>query len=207
MFVRSKKTALKFAAVTAGAVLMAASAQAQPLGGQGSGAMGGGAMGHELSPEQQAFVQEFLKKQGELNRIQERLAQVEQQVVENNSEVQALRSDLEGKVADRMREAGVEPDSIIDELQGIAGKLDGGISDEAERNSLIQEFETKREQFLSAQQRALQDAEVQATQEKLQDTVLTAMKQIEPDTESMLDQLRAKERELQEMQLRAMQMQ
>ncbi|MFP4155473.1 MAG: hypothetical protein ACLFQH_09925 [Halothiobacillaceae bacterium] len=191
-------------------VLAFSSAHAQPMQGEGAMPPGGhgGAMGEQqLTPEQQEFVQEFQQKQGELNRIQDQLAQIESQVVESSPEIQSMREDLENKVADRMRAEGVRPNEMIGELEAIAGQLDQGIEDEAERNALIEDFESKRERFLSVQRQALQDEEVQKTQQALQDSVMTAMIDAEPETEKMIEDLQKKQQELQQMQQRAMQMQ
>ncbi|MGC9456403.1 MAG: hypothetical protein ACP5DC_02665, partial [Halothiobacillaceae bacterium] len=122
-------------------------------------------------------------------------------------EIQSMREDLENKVAERMRSEGVRPNEVIAELEGIAGKLDAGVEDEAERQALIEDFESKRAQFLSVQRKALEDAEVQQAQQALQETVMTAMVDAEPKTEQMIEDLQQKQRELQEMQQRAMQMQ
>lgn len=208
-FVQSFKYVARGAAVACVAVLALGTVQAQPLQGEGGmpPAGQGGGMGHELSPEQQQFVEEFQRKQGELNQIQQQLAQVEQEVVANSPEIQEMREDLESKVAERMRSEGVRPNEMIAELEGIAGKLDAGVEDEAERQALIEDFESKRAQFLSVQRKALEDAEVQQAQQALEETVMTAMVDAEPETEQMIQDLEQKQRELQEMQQRAMQMQ
>jgi len=192
--------------VSAAALMGASVAQAQPLGGQEAGSHGG-AMQQQLSPEQLAFVQEFQQKQEELSRLQEQLAAVEQKVVESYPEIQQKRGALEDKVGEQMRAQGVNPNQMIEELRGIAGQLDQGQATDDERMALIREFEEKREAFLDAQQRALEDAEVQSMQQDLRDTVLTAMVEIEPATEELIQQMLIKEQELIQMQQRAMQMQ
>jgi len=198
---------MRVVVVVSVAALMATSvALAQQLGGQEVGSHEG-TMQQQLSPEQLAFVQEYQQKQRELSRLQEQLAAVEQKVVESNPEIQQKRSALEDKVVEQMRVQGVNPDQMIEELRDIAGQLDQGLMTDDERMALIREFEQKRKAFLNAQQRALEDAEVQSMQQDLRDTVLTAMVEIEPATEELIQQMLIKEQELIQMQQRAMQMQ
>lgn len=167
------------ALVAAAALAFAGSAVAQLEGGQG------GQGGQEGGPQM------------ELQQIQQRLAEVQQQALEDNPGLEAQRDELEELVIRKMEEAGYDPDSSMETLENVQGQIqDESLSDE-ERQQMLQEAQQAQQDLQEAQQVAMQDDEVVEAQQAFQDDLMNAMRDIEPDTDEMIEDFQRIQEEMQ----------
>ncbi|QIT57176.1 hypothetical protein HC341_07840 [Aquisalimonas sp. 2447] len=164
------------ALVAVAALAFTGSAVAQLEGGQG---------GQEGGPQM------------ELQQIQQRLAEVQQQALEDNPGLEAQRDELEDLVVRKMEEAGYDPDSSMETLENVQGQIqDESLSDE-ERQQMLQEAQQAQQDLQEAQQVAMQDDEVVEAQQAFQDDLMDAMRDIEPDTDEMIEDFQRIQEEMQ----------
>lgn len=135
--------------------------------------------------------------QMELQQIQQRLAEVQQEALEENAGLQAQREELEELVISKMEEAGYDPDASMETLENVQGQIqDESLSDE-ERQQMLQDAQQAQQDLQEAQQAAMQDDEVIEAQQAFQDDLMEAMREIEPDTDEMIEDFQRLQQEMQ----------
>ncbi|SFD49186.1 hypothetical protein SAMN05660831_01774 [Thiohalospira halophila DSM 15071] len=164
------------------ALLIAGSGTAMAQGmGQGMGqqqGQGGGA------------AQEAQKKVMELG---QRLNQIEQKAIEANPELQEQREEFQDLLMETMKEQGAEPQKRIDRLEEIQPKLSEAQGEE--RRNLMQEFRQEQQSLMQAQRKAMQQEEVKQARQDLQENTFNAMKEENPETEQIIEDLRSAQQE------------
>ncbi len=132
--------------------------------------------------------------QAEIQELQQRLMQIQQQAVENNPQLQDQAEELESLVMRTMEDAGFDPEGGIARLEQIQADFqDESISDE-ERQGMMQEAQEIQADLQQGQQMALQDQEVIEAQEAFEENLMDAMRAEDPDTDELLarfEELRA----------------
>ncbi len=150
------------------------------IAGAASAQMGGG------QPDQQG--------QAEIQELQQRLMQIQQQAVENNPELQAQADELEDLVKRTMEDAGFDPDGAIARLEQIQEEFqDESISDD-ERQVMLEEAQEIQMDLQQGQQAAMQSDEVIDAQETFENNLMDAMRAEDPETDDLLarfEELRA----------------
>lgn len=126
----------------------------------------------------------------QIRAIQNKLTQIEQAALEANPELKEKRKELESMVQENMEEEGHNPEKDVERLKEIQKKAQSGDMDEEERKALSKEFQEKRQSLAGAQQKAMQDEEIQKAQEELNEQTLEAMKEEDPETEELISKMR-----------------
>jgi hypothetical protein len=133
--------------------------------------------------------------------LESRLDQIQAKALEAKPELKQQRQAFTDLMLAKMPSSsggGSAKDDLaaLEKIEQTLGKTD---TPDAERQTLIGEYQQKAMAFRKAQMEALKDAEVQKAQEALMDATLTAMKAQDPETEQLIQQMRQKQEELSQM--------
>ncbi|MEX2523360.1 MAG: hypothetical protein WD750_00225 [Gammaproteobacteria bacterium] len=156
-----------------------------------------GAAGQQQASPQQ---QEFMQLRAELQQLQQQLGEIQEQVLEDNPELQEQQEDLRNMIMETMKEQGATPDEDINKLKTLQAELQKEDMPEDKRQRLIQEFRETNMGLQQAQQQAMQEEELQQVQQSLNDAMLTAMVDANPETEKLISQVQQTRQKLMQMQ-------
>ena len=123
----------------------------------------------------------------------QKLNQIEQKAIDANPELKEQREDFQDLLMDTMKEQGAEPQKRIDRLEEIQPQLSEAQGDE--RRELMQEFRQEQQSLMQAQRKAMEQEEVKQARQKLQEDTFNAMKEEDPETESIIEELRSAQQE------------
>lgn len=121
--------------------------------------------------------------------IQQQLMQIRAATLEANPDLESRQEALGDLVRETMRESGHTPEADIAKMGEIRDSLeDEGMSAE-ERETLVQEFQQLRATFMGARQQAMADSEVQDAGAAFQQALLTAMREQDPRTDTLMQRM------------------
>jgi len=123
----------------------------------------------------------------------QKLNQIEQKAIDANPELKEQREDFQDLLMDTMKEQGAEPQKRIDRLEEIQPQLSEAQGDE--RRELMQEFRQEQQSLMQAQRKAMEQEEVKQARQELQEDTFNAMKEEDPETESIIEELRSAQQE------------
>ncbi len=123
---------------------------------------------------------------GELQEIQQRLGQIQQQAFENNPELQEQAQELETAFLDKMKEGGYEPERDMERLQELQQRFSEEDVSESEREDMMAEAQEIQMNLQEGQQMAMQDDEIIDAQNRLQNDMLDAMRAEDPETDDLI---------------------
>lgn len=135
-------------------------------------------------------AQEAQKKVMELG---QKLNQIEQKAIEANPELQKQREEFQDLLMETMKEQGAEPQKRIDRLEEIQPELSDAQGNE--RRELMQEFREEQQSLMKAQRQAMEQDEVKQARQELQENTFNAMKEEDPETEQIIEDLRSAQQE------------
>jgi len=146
--------------------------------------------------------QEFMQVRDELQQLQQQLAEIQEKVLQNNPELQQRQEDFRDMVMDTMQDQGADPQGDINKLKTLQAQLQNEEIPEDKRQELVQDFRQTNMELQQAQQKALQDEEVQEAQKSLNEDMMTAMVDTDPKTETLLKQIEQARQKLMQIQQR-----
>lgn len=146
----------------------------------------------EVTPEQQAMLQEF-------QQLQQRVAMVEQQAMQQNPELQEELANAQGAVIAAMIELRPETRDHLERLETLEGEIRSAqqAQDGERMQSLMLEAVSLTEQLNDAQAEAMEREDVAARLDAFQDHLLSRMVAIEPETEAMIARMQEIAQQLQ----------
>jgi hypothetical protein len=168
------RRSLSALAIAAGLSLVA------PLQAQQQGAPQGGAP-QAMTPEQSEKLQAFQKVRAEFMAAQK--------------QEQALKD----MVTAKMKKNGNDPDQDLAEIDKLQEQLRSDKTPEEERQALMGQLQEKAMAYRKAQGEALQDRGVKKAQSDLMVAVVDAMKNQDPESEKLIEQMKQKRQELMQM--------
>lgn len=173
-----------------------------------------GAAVSQQAPQQSApgaqaggLMQQVQQKQAQIQQLNQQLAQIQQATLEANPELADQRDDLLTNVDEHMIEAGHDPDASREKIGDLQEQLQGGELSTEDSQSLAQEIRQEQTQLQQAQRQAMQDEAIQAEIQSLNDGLVEAMREQNPQTEQLIAQLQTAQQEYQALMQRAMQQQ
>jgi hypothetical protein len=132
--------------------------------------------------------------------LQQRLEKIQQRVMKVHPELQKQEQDLQVLIMSKMTSStGVNAKQEMAAINEIEQKLDNKDTPESERQKLMPEYQKRAKAFRDAQIQAAQDSEVQQAWAALINATTAAMKQEDPQTEQLMEQLKQKQSELQKL--------
>jgi len=136
---------------------------------------------------------------GEYVDLQKRLGMIQEKAVKAHPELQKQQRALEELMMAKMSSGGANPKDEMAALNKLEQKLRSEDTPDSERQTLMAEYQERAKTFRTAQHQALQDPEVQKAQAALMDATLAAMKQQDPQTEELMQQLQQKQEQMKQM--------
>lgn len=200
MPIDSSKT-LRGAAVAAVAVAFAVTASlslAQPMKSQGSAVQGGPAGGGE-------FMQQLQAKRNELEALNQQLTELRDRAIEANPELAQQRDALQSSLETGMKDAGYDMTEGRARIEELQGQMQGGELTPAEQQEKNQALRSELGEMRAAQGEAMEDAEFKKRREALNEDMIAAMKEVDPQAETLIRDLQVAQREYQQLAQQAMQ--
>jgi chromosome segregation ATPase len=186
------RRSLSALAIAAGLSLVA------PLQAQQQGAPQGGAP-QAMTPEQSEKLQAFQKVRAEFMAAQQRLDQIQQETMKAHPELEKQEQALKDMVTAKMKKNGNDPDQDLAEIDKLQEQLRSDKTPEEERQALMGQLQEKAMAYRKAQGEALQDRGVKKAQSDLMVAVVDAMKNQDPESEKLIEQMKQKRQELMQM--------
>jgi len=143
--------------------------------------------------------------QEELQQIQQRLAQAQDQAFENNPQLQAQADELEEKFIKVMSDAGYDPEAGLARLQEIQAEMqDETVSDER-RQTLMEEAQQIQGELQEGQQIAMQEQSIIDAQAEFESDLMDAMRAEEPQTDELIARFEQMQQQMQQEMMQQMQ--
>jgi len=123
--------------------------------------------------------------QAQSRRVQEELASIARQAIEENPELSELHDHLMTVYQRKLTEYGYPSEEELQNLQAVQQRLQtagAGDLDEEERHRLTQQFNAAVAKLQEAQQKAQSDPEVENALERFSEARIEAMQEVNPDT-------------------------
>ena len=132
--------------------------------------------------------------------LQNRLGMIQEKAVKAHPELQKQNQALEELMMAKMTSSsGKNAQDELAEIGKLEQKLRSKDTPESERKALMVEYQDKAKAFHAAQLEVLQDPDVKKAQATLRDATLAAMKEQDPQTEQLVDQLQQKQEQIRQM--------
>lgn len=197
------KTQLSNGMLARSIALAAAMAFAAPITPAQQPAPPGVAGQQQPSPLQQ----EFMQLRTELQQLQKQLGEIQEEVLQNNPELLERQENFRKLVIATMEDQGANPQDDINKLKTLQAELQKEEIPQDRRQKLIQDFRQTNMKLQQAQQETLQDETVQEKQKSLNNDMMTAMLDADPQTEMLLKKVEQARQKLMQIQQRAQQQQ
>lgn len=163
----------------------------------------------QAAPDARAggLMQQVQQAQAQIQELSQQLAQIQQATMEANPDLAEQRDELLANVDEKMVEAGHDPDASREEIGDLQEQLQGGELSTEESQSVTQEIRQAQTQLQQAQREAMQDDAIQVEIQSLNEGLIEAMREHNPQTEQLIAQLQTAQQEYQSLMQRAMQQQ
>jgi len=149
-----------------------------------------------MTPEQSKQMKEIQSLHTEYMQLQKQLAQIQREALEAHPELKKQEQDLHDLVMAKMNSNGHNVKDEMTEINKLEEELKSTKTTDKERNSLMIEYQKKAMEFRNAQTQAMQNPDVKAAQQKLIDSVVSAMKEKDPKTEQLMKEMQQKGQQL-----------
>lgn len=138
----------------------------------------------ESSPEmtRQKLIQRFQS-------LQEELSEIQQQAMEENKELEQEQQDLQAMIRQNMESNMADENVDVQRLQELQTKLQDKELEEAQKASLEQEYKKQINAYQRARAKTARDKDVQQEQEAFRDSMLSAMNEVDPKTDKIIQEL------------------
>ncbi|MGD2076125.1 MAG: hypothetical protein PVG38_14580 [Gammaproteobacteria bacterium] len=136
---------------------------------------------------------------GEYVQLQKRLNKIQAETMKAHPELKEQEQAFLDLMMSKMDTSGATAEADLAEIEGLEQKLRSGDTPESERKELMSTYQEKAMAFRAAQVEALKDPEVQKAQKELMDATMAAMKEQDPQTEEIMEQLKEKQEEMKQM--------
>jgi len=169
--------------------------------------MAGAAVSQQTAPGAQSggLMEQVQQKQTEIQQLNQQLAQIQQATIEANPELADQRDELIANVDEKMIEAGHDPEASRQKIGDLHEQLQGGELTTDESQSVSAEIRQHQTQLQQAQRQAMQDEAIQTEVQALNENLVEAMAERNPQTEQLIAQLQSAQQEYQALMQRAMQ--
>ena len=153
------------------------------------------------------LMQQVQQKQAEIQQLNQQLAQIQEATIEANPELADQRDELIASVDEKMVAAGHDPAVSREKIGDLQEQLQGGELSTEESQTVTQEIRQAQTQLQQAQRQAMQDEAIQNEIQSLNEGLVAAMTERNPQAEQLIAQLQTAQQEYQALMQRAMQQQ
>jgi uncharacterized coiled-coil DUF342 family protein len=149
----------------------------------------------EVTPQQQA--QQLVQKYRE---TAQKLQQIRQEAVAVNPGLEKQSQTFEDQIEEAMNEGGYDVDAGQEKLREMGDRYNKEDLSEEERRKLAGDFQSERQKMEQARQQVMQQEEIRTAGQELQQHILIAMQEQNPQTDELFQRLRKLRQKLQAMQ-------
>ena len=147
--------------------------------------------------------QDLANAKNELNNVQKKLRDIQQQAIQKNPQIKKDQKELRELVQTKIEEYSSGADR--QRLKEISKELKGKDLRSKENRPLIKEFMKIRQKLRQAQQKAMQDKEVQKMQKQVEKKLKVAMNKVDPAAEDLIKKWEELQQKVQQLQFKAQQ--
>lgn len=151
------------------------------------------------------LLQQVQQKQAEIQQLNEQLAAIQQHTIEANPGLADKRDAFMAKVDEKMAASGHDPEASRQKMEELRGQIDAGDLSDEEAQEVAQDLRAEQAAMQQAQGQAMQDPEVQADIQSLNQELVAAMREQDPQTDELISQLQTAQQEYQALMQQAMQ--
>lgn len=134
----------------------------------------------------------------ELEQVQQQLLQIQDAAMTNHPELQQQAEDLQRALLEAMRENGFEPDASLARVDQLERQLQAGDGEREQRQVLADELRDEQQKLIAAEQEALENEKVKQVSDEFTQNLLQAMREEDPQTDTLVMELKQKHTQLQE---------
>jgi len=142
-------------------------------------------------PQGQPPMQQQNNPQMRLMEIQQRLMAAQEQAFEANPQLQEQQEALEDLMIEKMQAQGFDPEARMATLDSLREQSQTPDLSEDQRQQMMVRAREAQQALQEGQAAVMQDSTVVAAQQALQQDVMTAMREQEPELDSLLDEFQA----------------
>lgn len=186
------------AALAATVVLGTSVAVAQPMQGQGGGMMQQGGQGG-------ALMQKLQAKRNEVQALNQQLMQLQEETVAANPELADEREALQAHLESGMKEAGYDVAQGRTRIETLQSELESGELSPEKQQENREALRSELGDMRAAQGEAMENAEFKSRRQSLNEDMLAAMQEQNPEAEALIQDLQVAQREYQMLAQQAMQ--
>jgi len=157
---------------------------------QGQSAAAGQAKGQATTKLSEEQIQAFKDAQKRYKELKQRISDIQKQALENNPQLEKDQQALKDLVMQTMRDGGAEPQKSMDRIEELKGQLKDKDMSKEKRKSLMKELRSESMAVRQAQKKALKTKEVKQARSDLRQQIIEAMKEEEPKTEQLMQELK-----------------
>lgn len=150
------------------------------------------------APAQQP-MQQILAKRAEIQELGQELQQIQQATIEANPELATQRDELVTLMDTKMIDAGHDPSANRDQIEQLQDELQEGELSESERKTLRSELQQEIATLQQAQGQVMQDEEVRSKRQSLNEGLVSAMQEQNPQTTELIRELQTARQEYQQL--------
>lgn len=165
----------------------------------------GGMMAPNSQGQGNELIQKVQAKRAEIQQLNQQLMQIQENTIEANPELAKQRDDLISFVDEKMAETGYDAEAARGRIEKLQGEMQSGELSAEEQQQNRQQLRQEMTSMQQAQGQIMQDEEFQAKRESLNENLVAAMQEQNPQTEELISRLQTAQQEYQQLAQQAMQ--
>lgn len=193
LFIRTATTAALSLLALAGAHAQMAQ-QPAPMKPQQPAAQQPAPVSPPQAPAQQP-MQQILAKRAEIQQLGAELQEIQDATMDANPELAAQRDELVTLMDTKMLDAGYDATAGREKIENLQGQLQGEELSQEDRQALRAQVQRELSSLEQAQGEAMKDQEVQTKRQALNENLVEAMEEQNPQTEELISDLRSASQE------------
>ncbi|WP_405231230.1 hypothetical protein [Lentisalinibacter salinarum] len=165
----------------------------------------GGMMAPNAQGQGNELIQKVQAKRAEIQQLNQQLMQIQEKTIEANPELAKQRDDLISFVDEKMAETGYDAEAARGRIEELQGEMQSGELSAEEQQQNRQQLRQEMTSMQQAQGQIMQDEEFQAKREALNENLVAAMQEQDPQTDELISRLQTAQQEYQQLAQQAMQ--
>jgi len=150
-------------------------------------------------------MQQLQAKRNELEALNQQLTELRDKAIESNPELAAQRDALQSSLETGMNDAGYDMAEGRARIEELQGQMQSGELSAEEQQEKGQALRSEVADMREAQGEAMENAEFKKRRQALNENMIAAMKEVDPQAEALIQDLQVAQREYQQLAQQAMQ--
>jgi chromosome segregation ATPase len=165
----------------------------------------GGMMAPNSQGSQGGLMQQVQQKRAEIEQLNQQLMEIQENTIEANPELATQRDELISFVDEKMAETGYDAEAARGRIEKLQGEMQSGDLSAEQEQQHRQQLRQEMTSMQQAQGQVMQDEEFQAKRQALNENLVSAMQEQNPQTDELISQLQTAQQEYQQLAQQAMQ--